>query len=108
MLCLIAPEPMHTRLLQCGRDVHSNRTQVLDVASSSLNAANCTAAPDCTALNRDDCGTDGLREDNTCGECVSGFVGVVGPHNSLCVDTTALDATCSNGEKVICCLNFQR
>ncbi|CAM9866972.1 unnamed protein product, partial [Ectocarpus fasciculatus] len=73
--------------------------QVLDVASSSLNAANCTAAPDCTALNRDDCGTDGLREDNTCGECVSEFVGVVGPHNSLCVDTTALDATCSDGEK---------
>ncbi|CBJ25633.1 conserved unknown protein [Ectocarpus siliculosus] len=73
--------------------------QVLDVASSSLNAANCTVAPDCAALNRDDCGTDGLREDNTCGECVSGFTGVVGPHNSLCVDTTALDATCSDGEK---------
>ncbi|CAN0557719.1 unnamed protein product, partial [Ectocarpus sp. 8 AP-2014] len=54
-----------------------------------LNAANCTVAPDCAALNRDDCGTDGLREDNTCGECVSGFAGVVGPHNSLCVDTTA-------------------
>ncbi|CAM9463784.1 unnamed protein product, partial [Ectocarpus sp. 12 AP-2014] len=73
--------------------------QVLDVASSSLNAANCTVAPDCAALNRDDCGTDGLREDNTCGECVSGFAGVVGPHNSQCVDTTALDATCSDGEK---------
>ncbi|CAB1097917.1 unnamed protein product [Ectocarpus sp. CCAP 1310/34] len=73
--------------------------QVLDVASSSLNAANCTVAPDCAALNRDDCGTDGLREENTCGECVSGFVGVVGPHNSLCVDTTAFDASCSDGEK---------
>ncbi|CAM9866176.1 unnamed protein product, partial [Pylaiella littoralis] len=73
--------------------------QVLDVASSALNAANCSAAPDCQAFNRDDCGTDGLREDNTCGECMSGTVGVLGPQNSLCVDMDALESSCSDGEK---------
>ncbi|CAM9106632.1 unnamed protein product, partial [Laminaria digitata] len=70
--------------------------QVLDVASSSLNAANCSAAPDCAALNRGDCGTNGLRDANTCGECASGSVGVLGAANSPCVDTTALDISCSN------------
>lgn len=74
--------------------------KVLDVASSSLNAANCTAAPDCEALNRDDCGSNGLREDNTCGECMSGTIGVLGPHNSLCINEAALDPSCSDGTKV--------
>lgn len=71
-------------------------SQVLDVASSSLNAANCSAAPDCRSLNRADCGSDGLREDNTCGECSSGTVGVLGADNSQCIDTTAVDDSCSN------------
>lgn len=70
------------------------------MASSSLNAANCTAAPDCEALNRDDCGANGLREENTCGECISGTVGVLGPHNSPCVDEAALDPSCSDGSEV--------
>lgn len=70
--------------------------QVLDVASSSLNAANCSAAPDCAALNRGDCGTHGLREANTCGECASGSVGVLGAANLQCVDLTELDSSCSN------------
>lgn len=74
--------------------------KVLDVASSSLNAANCTTAPDCEALNRDDCGANGLREDNTCGECISGTIGVLGPHNSLCVDEATLDPSCSDGTEV--------
>lgn len=80
--------------------------KVLDVASSSLNAANCTAAPDCEVLNRDDCGANGLREDNTCGECKSGTVGVLGPHNSLCVDEATLDPSCSDGREVRCRLKL--
>lgn len=80
--------------------------QVLDVASSTLNAANCTAAPDCEALNRDECGANGLREENTCGECLSGTVGVLGPHNSLCVNEAALDPSCSDGIEVCCDSNI--
>lgn len=74
--------------------------QVIDVASSTLNAANCTASPDCEARGRLDCGTDGLREDNTCGACVAGSVGVLGPDNSVCVASASLPATCSNGALV--------
>ncbi|CAM9347803.1 unnamed protein product, partial [Scytosiphon promiscuus] len=73
--------------------------QVLDVASSSLNAANCTAAPDCEALNRYDCGANDLRQDNTCGECLEGAVGIMGPDNSQCVDPESLDTSCSDGTK---------
>lgn len=74
--------------------------QVLDVASSSLNAANCTTAPDCEALNRYECGANDLREDNTCGECLEGTVGIMGPDNSQCVDPASLDTSCSDGTKV--------
>ncbi|CAM9248264.1 unnamed protein product, partial [Hapterophycus canaliculatus] len=73
--------------------------QVLDVASSSLNAANCTAAPDCEALNRNDCGANDLREDNTCGECFEGTVGIMGPDNSQCLDEDALDLSCEDETK---------
>ncbi|CAM9372754.1 unnamed protein product, partial [Sphacelaria rigidula] len=60
-------------------------TQVLDAACSTVNSANCTMSPDCAALGRGNCGTDGSRHDNTCGECLSGYTGVFGLDNSECL-----------------------
>lgn len=70
------------------------------MASSSLNAANCTAAPDCDVLNRYDCGANDVREDNTCGECLEGTIGVMGPDNSQCLDPNTLDESCEDETKV--------
>ena len=56
-------------------------TNTLSIGGSVLNAANCTLAPSCTALNRDGCG----KVDHTCGECLKGFVGDIGEGNSRCI-----------------------
>jgi hypothetical protein len=49
---------------------------------ASLNSANCSMAPNCSALNRHPCSTVA----GTCGPCFSSaFTGVDGPSNSVCV-----------------------
>ena len=62
------------------------------VASSSvLNAPNCSldGLLTCAALNRDTCAVE-----NTCADCVEGYVGLAGPSNEPC---TFEAASCSNG-----------
>lgn len=70
------------------------------MATTTLNAANCTGAPECIAINRQDCGTYSSREGHTCGECLPGTIGTLGAANSKCVDLKAIDDTCSNGLQV--------
>jgi hypothetical protein len=53
-------------------------------AASIINTQNCSAAPNCTALNRQPC----LAVPNTCGSCFNGYVGVVGDSNSYCTNIT--------------------
>ena len=55
-------------------------TVVINAFSPPFGSANCSAAPNCTVLNREDCAATA----NTCGKCVSGFVGVTGEANSEC------------------------
>jgi hypothetical protein len=59
---------------------------VLNTLSSSINAVNCTLAPDCEAINRDSC----LKTPQTCSSCKSGYIGVVGDSNVLCVSASTV------------------
>ena len=54
--------------------------QSMNLASSSLGLVDCSAAPNCTALNREGCG----GTINTCGSCLSGYTGIVGDSNKNC------------------------
>jgi len=55
--------------------------QAAALTSSIINAVNCTAAPNCTQLNRKQCSV----YQSTCGECLEGYLGESGHKNSLCV-----------------------
>jgi hypothetical protein len=63
-------------------DVDNLKT-VISSSASVLNEVNCSLAPVsvCRSLNRQRCGS----VPGTCGECVSGSVGVVGPSNTPCL-----------------------
>ena len=54
--------------------------QVISTVSGSLNNGNCSAAPNCTLLNRQPCTTIA----NTCGACFSGYLGILGSSNAAC------------------------
>jgi hypothetical protein len=56
----------------------------LSLVTGVLNAVDCSTAPNCSLIKRADCAT----KPNTCGSCLSGFVGEEGDSNSLCVNTT--------------------
>jgi hypothetical protein len=56
--------------------------EVISIVASSLTAVNCTLAPNCTALHRQDC----MSTAQTCGGCLSSdYVGVTGDSNEICV-----------------------
>ena len=59
--------------------------QSMSSISSVLNEVNCSAAPDCVSLYRDNCGGGSA---NTCGSCMTGYVGVVGESNGQCHPTS--------------------
>eukprot|EP01032_Pedospumella_encystans_P039194 gene39194-biopygen5855 len=55
--------------------------QATSLGSYLLNEVDCSAAPDCAALNRHAC----YRTANTCGECLSDtYVGDSGDSNTVC------------------------
>ena len=54
----------------------------LSVASSMLNFVDCSSSPKCNALNRYDC----KNTANTCGSCLSNYVGISGDSNTPCMD----------------------
>ena len=55
--------------------------QGMMVGSYLLNRADCSFAPDCSALNRHDC----FATNHTCGVCYSDYIGDSGDRNSLCM-----------------------
>jgi hypothetical protein len=59
-------------------------SQALACGASSLNTVSCSSAPNCTALHRSACSTVA----NTCGACLSGYVGSSGPGNSGCTKSS--------------------
>ena len=54
----------------------------LSVASSMLNFVDCSSSPKCNTLNRYDC----KNTANTCGSCLSNYVGISGDSNTPCMD----------------------
>jgi len=70
------------------------------MASSLLNAVNCTGAPNCTALNRISCsGTS-----HTCGACKSSrYIGDTGDRNTLCIDSLAYTASSKGPKGTLSC-----
>ena len=50
------------------------------LGSTSLNSVNCSLAPDCQSLNREEC----FSTTHSCGRCVDGFIGEDGDGNSQC------------------------
>eukprot|EP00602_Paraphysomonas_sp_CaronLab_P009942 CAMPEP_0185035854 /NCGR_PEP_ID=MMETSP1103-20130426/27905_1 /TAXON_ID=36769 /ORGANISM="Paraphysomonas bandaiensis, Strain Caron Lab Isolate" /LENGTH=2281 /DNA_ID=CAMNT_0027573125 /DNA_START=277 /DNA_END=7122 /DNA_ORIENTATION=- len=54
------------------------------VVSSIINFVECSGAPNCFDLNRRNCS----QVQDTCGECLSGYVGESGDKNSPCVSET--------------------
>ncbi|RYG69290.1 hypothetical protein EON64_03095, partial [archaeon] len=58
----------------------------LSVASTVLNRIDCSAAPDCSARNRESC----LSTSNTCGPCKDGFTGDDGDANTACLSLDEL------------------
>jgi hypothetical protein len=68
-------------LIQSSAGTIEAAKSALAVASTVLNAVNCTGAPDCVALNRSPC----QRTSGQCGVCLAGYVGDSGDRNSLCV-----------------------
>jgi hypothetical protein len=61
---------------------------LLSVSGAVLNTVSCALAPACASVNRGACSA----VQNTCGECLSGYVGEPGDKNSQCIDTAAAKA----------------
>ena len=54
---------------------------VINTVATSINAANCSLAPNCTVLHRNPCSS----VPHTCGPCLDGYLGVIGSFNSYCL-----------------------
>jgi hypothetical protein len=74
-------------LNQSSRDPDSWKN-VVSLTTSMVSVVDCSLSPlsNCTSLNRKRCGI----LPNTCGECVSGHVGVSGPSNTPCLSLSAI------------------
>ena len=55
-------------------------TQIAYSAANTLSTANCSLAPLCLLLKRENCSVIA----HTCGPCLSGYLGVPGPANTVC------------------------
>lgn len=58
--------------------------RTISVSSAVLNTGNCALAPDCAAINRNPCS----QVANTCGSCISPFIGEPGVANTPCISET--------------------
>ena len=76
-------------------------TSVINAASSSLNSANCSLAPNCIAINRTACST----VPQTCGSCFDGYLGIAGPANAPCKLSSALRPTGSSCNRDVDCVS---
>jgi hypothetical protein len=67
------------------RDIDSV-IQVVGAMAGAVTAVNCTVPITCISINRVDCS----NIPNTCGECLSGYIGASGPSNLPCSNATNL------------------
>eukprot|EP01032_Pedospumella_encystans_P039217 gene39217-biopygen20282 len=78
-----------TSLLSSSADSIEGTKTAISVGSSVINAVSCSNAPDCTSLNRGDC----AEVEDSCGACLSGYMGELGNDNSQCFAETGAGAT---------------
>ena len=60
----------------------ASMTQIISGVTAAINAQNCSVLVNCDSLNRRQC----FSVPNTCGPCVSGYVGVEGDSNLPCIE----------------------
>ena len=74
----------------------SNKTSSTSIIliGNIINKVNCSGATHCGKYNRQSCST----VDNTCGECLDGFVGAQGPQNTQCAKINSIATTESSSE----------
>ena len=56
--------------------------QVISAVAASINRVDCSGSPACSTLHRQPCSLTA----NTCGDCLSGYIGVPGQDNSACLE----------------------
>jgi hypothetical protein len=80
--------------------------RAMAVASTAINAVNCTAAPKCASLNRKECSTVA----QTCGPCLAGYLGDSGDQNAQCYLSSVFQTTPNNIPCTVdaSCLSWQR
>ena len=59
--------------------------QAINLVSSVINSKNCSAAPNCSALNRQSC----LQTVNTCSSCLDTYIGISGDSNIRCLEESS-------------------
>ena len=74
---------------------------VLSVGSAVLNVVRCDATPNCAGLHREPCS----KVENTCGECLSGYVGDAGSKNAPCILPVPVSDTAVGGSVGDSCRN---
>jgi hypothetical protein len=60
---------------------------ILSTTASVLNRVNCSGVADCVSLNRMEC----WSTEGTCGECLDGFMGLMGSSNTPCLPLSDKD-----------------
>ena len=75
------------QIAQSGGNINA-RKQALAISGSTMNVVDCTAAPNCTSINRQRC----MMKEHTCGECDIGYMAAdgSGPDNSPCVSSSLI------------------
>jgi Na+-transporting methylmalonyl-CoA/oxaloacetate decarboxylase gamma subunit len=68
----------------------------LSSTTTVLNRANCSSAPNCFSLNRMECSTLG----GTCGECLSGFIGLMGSSNTPCLSSSEIHRRLQSSSRI--------
>jgi hypothetical protein len=66
--------------------------------AASLNTVSCAGAPNCALLHRSNCSTVA----NTCGACLSGYLGPSGASNAACTRGPTLSAAAHSMAKASC------
>ena len=68
----------------------------ISLISNSLNKVNCTLAPNCSLLNRDNCSFI----DHTCGSCFTDYLAVSSDSNAMCYSQSSLETVLASGSFV--------
>lgn len=96
-------EASSSRLQEIGSQILSTSTQpaqaqqLISTLTAVLNSVDCSDSPNCASLNRFPC----ANVANTCGSCLSGFLGESGESNQMCLSQASV-ATAGNGRSMNC------